>query len=117
MRRGSNRPESGGRESGRTRNGPLAAKSPHGNDQRHHLLANFSDTAPTFTKDDFDGLFNTVGYTGNGADGSVRDYYLEASYGALTFQTDVYGWFAFLTPEPTTAPTAGAWATTSGRAR
>jgi M6 family metalloprotease-like protein len=57
------------------------------------LLANFSDTTPTFAQADFNGLMNTPGYNQHGALGSVRDYYYEASYGALTIQLDVYGWF------------------------
>jgi len=57
------------------------------------LLANFSDTSTTYTLSDFTGLLNTVGYNSNGALGSVRDYYLEASYGNLTLNTSVYGWF------------------------
>jgi hypothetical protein len=65
----------------------------HGSLKALILLANFSDTAPTFAQTDFSNLMNTPGYNLNGAHGSVRDYYLEVSYGALTIQTDVYGWF------------------------
>ncbi len=57
------------------------------------LLANFADTTTTFTQSDFANLLNTPGYNQNGALGSVRDYYYECSYGALTLQLDVYGWF------------------------
>lgn len=56
------------------------------------LLANFSDTSTTFAQSDFNNLMNTPGYNQNSALGSVRDYYYEASYGALTIQIDVYGW-------------------------
>jgi M6 family metalloprotease-like protein len=57
------------------------------------LLVKFSDEATTFAQSDFNGLFNTVGYNSNGAHGSVKDYYYEASYGNLTFSNTVYGWF------------------------
>ena len=57
------------------------------------LLANFSDTSTDFTNADFDDLMNTTGYNSNGALGSVRDFYYECSYGAMTLQMDVYGWF------------------------
>lgn len=67
---------------------------PSGNLRGVMLLANFSDTAVTFSQGDFNNLLNAPGYNANGAMGSVRDYYLEASYGALTIQTDVFGWFS-----------------------
>jgi len=57
------------------------------------LLANFSDTSVTHNQATFTSLMNTVGYNSNGALGSVRDYYYEASYGQLTLTMDVYGWF------------------------
>ena len=57
------------------------------------LLANFSDTTATFSQADFNNLLNTQNYASNGASGSVRDYFLEASYGSFTLQTDVHGWF------------------------
>ncbi len=57
------------------------------------LLANFSDTSTTHSGNTFSGLMNTTEYKSNGALGSVKDYYLEASYGQLTLQTDVHGWF------------------------
>jgi len=56
------------------------------------ILANFSDTTPTFAQTDFDGLFNTAGYNQNGAIGSVRDYYDEASYGNILVDTTASQW-------------------------
>ncbi len=56
------------------------------------ILANFSDTTTTYTQADFDGLFNTTGYSQHGANGSVKDYYLEASYGSLVIDTTVSHW-------------------------
>ncbi len=58
------------------------------------LLVNFSDTTTTFAQSDFNALMNTPGYNLNSALGSVKDFYYEASYGAVTIQTDVYGWFS-----------------------
>lgn len=40
---------------------------------------------------DFDALFNTIGYQIDGAIGSVRDYFLWASYGQLDFTCDILG--------------------------
>jgi M6 family metalloprotease-like protein len=57
------------------------------------LLANFSDTSVTYASPTFTSLFNTTGYNSNGALGSFKDYYYEASYGNLTLSTTVYGWF------------------------
>jgi len=56
------------------------------------ILANFSDTSTTFSQSDFNGLFNTIGYNENYADGSFKDYYLEVSYGNLTVETTVSAW-------------------------
>lgn len=56
------------------------------------ILANFSDTTSTYSQEDFNNLFNTIGYNQNGAKGSVRDYYNEASYGNLQIFTTVSPW-------------------------
>jgi len=56
------------------------------------ILANFSDTTTTYTQADFHGLFNTTGYNQHGANGSVRDYFFEASYGKLVIDTTVSQW-------------------------
>ncbi|MBN1342320.1 MAG: M6 family metalloprotease domain-containing protein [Phycisphaerae bacterium] len=53
------------------------------------LLVNFSDVNVAYTAGQYDDLFNVVGYTADGATGSVRDYYDEVSYGALTVVTTV----------------------------
>ena len=44
------------------------------------------------TVSEYSNLFNQVGYTTDGAVGSVRDYYYEVSYGKLTIQTVVIPW-------------------------
>jgi M6 family metalloprotease-like protein len=53
------------------------------------VLVNFSDLAITRSTAAYDSLFNTIGYTFDGAAGSVKDYYLEASYGNLIVQSTV----------------------------
>lgn len=56
------------------------------------ILARFSDQAATKTQAEFDNLFNLVGYTTDGAAGSVKDYYLQVSYQKLTVQSVVSVW-------------------------
>lgn len=53
------------------------------------ILVNFSNTTPTFTRDDFDAMMNSEGYLGIG---SFRDYYLQNSYGKLDVTTTVTRW-------------------------
>jgi M6 family metalloprotease-like protein len=53
------------------------------------VLVNFSDLAITYTTQQFDDLFNKIGYTDDGATGSVKDYYHEVSYGTFTVQSTV----------------------------
>ncbi len=43
------------------------------------------------TQEEFDALFNQLNYTFGGASGSVRDYYLENSYGQFDLTVDVVG--------------------------
>ena len=64
------------------------------------ILAAFSDHwsagAPLATRAkpraDYDALFNTLGYSADGAAGSVRDYYREVSYGKTDIQFVVSDW-------------------------
>ena len=53
------------------------------------LLVSFSDLAVSYTTQEFNDLFNQVGYTADGATGSVKDFYDEASYGQLDVQSTV----------------------------
>jgi len=53
------------------------------------VLVDFSDLTIAYTRQEFDDLFNQVGYTVDGAVGSVRDYYDEVSYSTLTVQSTV----------------------------
>lgn len=57
------------------------------------LLIDFPDQPATFSQNALFNLSNQVGYNVNGQTGSFRDYYLAASYGNLTINTDVAGWF------------------------
>ncbi len=56
------------------------------------LLVDFPDLSAPFPAADYGRLFNTIGYTDDGAVGSVKDYYLEVSNGALTIQSTVVEW-------------------------
>ena len=53
------------------------------------LLVNFSDLAITNTTLEFDNLFNQIGYTTDGAAGSVKDYFNEVSYGTYSVVSTV----------------------------
>jgi len=56
------------------------------------ILANYSDTAPTFSPQDFAQLlFGTTS-------GSMRDYYRTVSYGKLDLSGDVVGWVQLSQP-------------------
>lgn len=53
------------------------------------VLVGFSDKPFTRTKAEYEALFNTVGYTLDGAQGSVKDYYNEVSYNQLNVDSVV----------------------------
>ncbi|MCI0479856.1 M6 family metalloprotease domain-containing protein, partial [Candidatus Uhrbacteria bacterium] len=53
------------------------------------VLVSFSDLAVTRSTLAYDSLFNTIGYTFDGAAGSVKDFYNETSYGNLVVQSYV----------------------------
>jgi len=55
------------------------------------ILMRFTDVPFTKTKEDFENLFNQVGYTADGATGSVKDYYKENSYNQLDLTVTVAG--------------------------
>jgi M6 family metalloprotease-like protein len=56
------------------------------------LLVQFPDLIGTRTKAEFDALFNTLGYTTDGAAGSVRDYYREVSHNTLDVVSVITDW-------------------------
>lgn len=55
------------------------------------ILIGFTDVPFTKTNADFNNLFNQINYTANGANGSVKDYYLENSYNQLNLTITVAG--------------------------
>ncbi|MDR0206332.1 MAG: M6 family metalloprotease domain-containing protein [Bacteroidales bacterium] len=55
------------------------------------ILVDFQGKPFTKTKAEFEALLNQPGYNVSNAPGSLRDYWLDASYGALDFTCDVYG--------------------------
>ena len=55
------------------------------------ILIGFTDKSFTKTQAEFNNLFNQVGYSTGGATGSVKDYYLENSYGQFNLTVDVAG--------------------------
>ncbi len=57
------------------------------------LFIEFPDQEHDHEISAFNNFFNQTGYNVNGANGSFRDYYLEASNGQLDVQTDVFGWY------------------------
>lgn len=61
--------------------------------ERHAIviLMQFKDKQMTLSKDDFDRLFNEIGYSEDNAVGSVRDFYTFASNGKLDYVTDIFG--------------------------
>ncbi|MEL6834256.1 MAG: M6 family metalloprotease domain-containing protein [Bacteroidota bacterium] len=57
------------------------------------LLIDYPDQLFTYDLQAFDNMANQPGYSVNGSSGSFRDYYIDISYGLLTVNTDVEGWY------------------------
>lgn len=55
------------------------------------ILIGFKDQAFTKTQENFNNLFNQIGYMQDGATGSVKDYYRENSYNQLDLSITVAG--------------------------
>ncbi|MCL2681908.1 MAG: M6 family metalloprotease domain-containing protein [Bacteroidales bacterium] len=55
------------------------------------ILVAFHDKPFTIAANEIKMLLNQLNYTSNGLTGSVRDYYLANSNGAMDFQVDVFG--------------------------
>lgn len=55
------------------------------------VLMQYKDVKMTKSHDEFDALFNEIGFSLNNAKGSVRDFYDFASAGQLDYVSDVYG--------------------------
>lgn len=66
---------------------------PLGNKRLIMILVAYTDRAFTRTQAEFNNLMNQLGYNLGGAQGSVKDYFLENSYGAFNLTTDVVGPF------------------------
>lgn len=54
------------------------------------LLIEYPDLRATVQKSVVENLFNQTNYSGTG---SFKDYYLRTSFGQLTLNSDVYGWY------------------------
>ncbi|MEO7423957.1 MAG: M6 family metalloprotease domain-containing protein [Fibrobacteria bacterium] len=57
------------------------------------LLVDFSDQSPAFTKEEINDWLNLKGFNRFSNQGSVRDYYAEASNGKVDFQNEVHGFY------------------------
>ena len=57
------------------------------------ILMQYKDLAFKKRNEDFEHLFNQSGYTEDGAQGSVYDFYADVSYGQLQLESDVIGPF------------------------
>ena len=66
----------------------LAAFNDHWDSANATVLASEGRVAT----EEYDALFNEVGYSADGAVGSVRDYYDEVSYGKLTLNSIITPW-------------------------
>ena len=54
-------------------------------------LVSFADKELVKTKDEFNNLMNQTGYSANGDNGSINDYFLENSYGKLNLVITIAG--------------------------
>ena len=57
------------------------------------ILMQYSDLSMIKSQNDFNELFNGIGYSDDGAQGSVCDFYTDVSYGQLQLVCDVVGPF------------------------
>ncbi|MBR0036398.1 MAG: M6 family metalloprotease domain-containing protein [Bacteroidales bacterium] len=55
------------------------------------VLANYADKSIIYPVSEFEAAFNQSGYSKNNHHGSVHDYFLDQSYGALSIDFDVVG--------------------------
>lgn len=63
------------------------------------LLVDFSDTSPAFTAAEVDAWLNQPGFSRDGLNGSVRDYFFETSNGVVDFQNQVVGFYRAKQPK------------------
>ena len=57
------------------------------------LLVDFSDAAPAFTTAEIDAWLNERGYSEDGLNGSVRDYFFDQSNGLVDFRNELFGFY------------------------
>ena len=57
------------------------------------ILMQYSDLSMVKSQNDFNDLFNGIGYSDDGAKGSVCDFYTDVSYGQLQLLCDIIGPF------------------------
>ena len=57
------------------------------------ILMQYKDLSMVKSPDDFNGLFNSTGYSYDGAKGSVCDFYTDVSYGQMQLTCDIIGPF------------------------
>lgn len=69
------------------------SQSVHGNRRLLIILMQYSDLSMVKSPNDFNGLFNGIGYSVDGAQGSVCDFYTDVSYGQLQLTCDLVGPF------------------------
>ena len=65
----------------------------HGNRRVLVILMQYSDLPMVKSQNNFNDLFNGIGYSVDGAQGSVCDFYTDVSYGQLQLVCDVVGPF------------------------
>jgi M6 family metalloprotease-like protein len=63
------------------------------------LVVDFSDQAPSFTKEQVEAWLNEPGYSQGGVNGSIRDYFWENSNGQIDFQNEVVGFYRASQPK------------------
>ncbi len=55
------------------------------------ILMSYTDIAFTTPKEEIEALFNQVGYSANGHQGSIHDYFMASSFGKLNVEATVLG--------------------------
>ncbi|QNU68190.1 M6 family metalloprotease domain-containing protein [Ruminiclostridium herbifermentans] len=63
------------------------------------ILINFPDVSSSISKTDIDNMFNKVGYTGYGNNGSIRDYFYDVSGGKLNYTNTITGFYMAKKPK------------------
>jgi M6 family metalloprotease-like protein len=73
--------------------------SPKGMVRGLTLLVDFSDTSPAFSVEEVDAWLNEEGFSEDGLNGSVRDYFFENSNGVVDFRNQVVGFYRASQPK------------------